>query len=519
MSAAIAIGAHALPPAPAPGPREGAGKAMETAAFASVIDALAPGQPHAASHADIGAIGDGGGASHPAGGKEKSPPRKAAHLELALANLPLVAPAAPQGGAMQVTATSAAQPLTKVAPGPVPLNPVVKAPAAAPAPRESLPAAGVAEAAVPAASPIAASASDLPLAQVLPLAQAGATASASVVPAPPVANTIDPQLNLHRAQARTFLAVDRPFPNSAAAPLLVASLPAEPAGSVGLAPIVDQSSPVAAAPAVLAQPVINSAAAASLTPARSTNDVRPNARAMQAPIAGVSAPQRRPLAAEAAPPKALAPSADGPPAARQSSGDPVHARAANQRSAAAPESPAVASTPPLNVQAANGAAANLAGALIPDQLPKFLAARLDELKPEIASRMGSSTNRAPEVVKELTVDLAPAGLGAVSVRMRLLDGKLAVEIDVSSAHALKAVEGERAALAASLGSNAQPLDALIIKQSDPPRSQSDNSDAPDSQREPRKDAQSQPDRGAPQERSFAQRPLASAPRRAGDLVI
>ena len=481
MSAAVAINAHAPAPAPAPGARESPGRAMDAAAFASVIDALAPGPPHATGRADRGSIGDGRRAPHPAGGDGKSAPRKAPHIEQALANLPLVAPASSQGAPIQAAAMIAA-------------------------PRESLAMACVARTVVAPGPPTMMSAPDLPLAQV--------SAPANALPPPPAPTTIDPALNAQQARARTFLALDGPRAAVAATP------PSDAARPVTLPPLVDQSSPAAAAtaaaptqPSVATAPAL--AAAALPAPSRPASDPRPNARAAPAPMVGNSASRRRVTAIDVAPSNAPAFSSAGSPAAGQFPEQPVHAPPASRRATTPREALASATAAQPTLTAALGAGATRGGALRPDQLPEYLAARLDEFKPPIAS----PTKSAPETVKELAVDLAPAGLGAVSVTMRLRDGKLAVEIGVSSAHALKAVEGERAALAASLGSNAQPLDALVIKQTESPRSQSDNNDAHESNREPGADPRNQPDRGAAQDRSLARRKMAGAPGRAGDLVV
>ncbi len=65
-----------------------------------------------------------------------------------------------------------------------------------------------------------------------------------------------------------------------------------------------------------------------------------------------------------------------------------------------------------------------------------------------ASAAGAGTAQA---VKELQIDLDPADLGAVSVTMRLAEGKLSIVMEVATPSTLKAIEGERDAIADRLG--------------------------------------------------------------------
>jgi flagellar hook-length control protein FliK len=70
-----------------------------------------------------------------------------------------------------------------------------------------------------------------------------------------------------------------------------------------------------------------------------------------------------------------------------------------------------------------------------------------------------------QAVKELQIDLDPADLGAVSVKMRLVQGKLSVVMEVATPSTLKSIESERGAIAERLGTTAQPLETLVIKAS------------------------------------------------------
>jgi flagellar hook-length control protein FliK len=83
------------------------------------------------------------------------------------------------------------------------------------------------------------------------------------------------------------------------------------------------------------------------------------------------------------------------------------------------------------------------------------------------------------VVKELAIELDPADLGAVSLKMRLTNGKLSVVIGVSNSSTLAAIENERGAIALKLGANQQPLQDLIIRSQSVPTSQAEGQDATD----------------------------------------
>lgn len=76
---------------------------------------------------------------------------------------------------------------------------------------------------------------------------------------------------------------------------------------------------------------------------------------------------------------------------------------------------------------------------------------------------GTASVAGSQPVKELEIQLDPAELGAVSVKMRLSDGKLSVVMQVSKPSTLEAVEGDRDAIAARLGSAVQSLESLVIK--------------------------------------------------------
>jgi flagellar hook-length control protein FliK len=82
-----------------------------------------------------------------------------------------------------------------------------------------------------------------------------------------------------------------------------------------------------------------------------------------------------------------------------------------------------------------------------------------------SARAGSASVAGSQPVKELEIRLDPADLGAMSVKMRLSDGKLSVVMEVSKPSTLKAVESDRDSIAQRLGLSVQSLESLIIKPS------------------------------------------------------
>jgi flagellar hook-length control protein FliK len=230
----------------------------------------------------------------------------------------------------------------------------------------------------------------------------------------------------------------------------------------------------------------------------------------------------RPTQAPPAPPaflrEARAPASDAPP----------RGVADNQKKSLPPETPA--DTPALapapttgNVVGAFEFAANPASPL-KDQLPHFIAARANNLRPGNTNAAASPSAPGQHVVKELDIELTPEGLGAVSLKMRVNDGKLAIIMEVSSASALKAVQGEHAAIANSLGSSAQPLESLVIRQSEPSQSQGEKHDASNSERGTRRDERGDSGSASRQGQSAERReprtaPTPIAPRRRSDSLL
>ncbi len=102
------------------------------------------------------------------------------------------------------------------------------------------------------------------------------------------------------------------------------------------------------------------------------------------------------------------------------------------------------------------------------QLADFVADEASSLSSPnpAAPASPSSSALAPQAVKELEISLDPVNLGALSVKMRLANGKLSIVISASSSSTLTAIENERSAITASLGSTQQPLESLVIRSQD-----------------------------------------------------
>jgi chemotaxis protein MotD len=101
------------------------------------------------------------------------------------------------------------------------------------------------------------------------------------------------------------------------------------------------------------------------------------------------------------------------------------------------------------------------------QLADFVADQASSLSSPSSPSAPSPSGAAPQAVKELEISLDPANLGAVSVKMRLANGKLSIVIGVSNSSTLSAIENERSAIAARLGSTEQPLENLAIVSREP----------------------------------------------------
>jgi hypothetical protein len=171
---------------------------------------------------------------------------------------------------------------------------------------------------------------------------------------------------------------------------------------------------------------------------------------------------------------------------------------------------------------------------------------LGQLAERLATEASGLTSRAPtsdsapatgvgsaQAVKELQIDLDPADLGAVSVKMRLVQGKLSVVMEVATPSTLKAIENERGAITDRLGTAAQPLEALIIKASATSQTNAESDNARDrkpgsqenGQNDSNQDAQGNGQQSSRREQAAGQRnPQAMARQPAprggfGDLLV
>jgi Flagellar hook-length control protein FliK len=81
-----------------------------------------------------------------------------------------------------------------------------------------------------------------------------------------------------------------------------------------------------------------------------------------------------------------------------------------------------------------------------------------------ASVIAADPASAAPPVREIDVDLSPAGLENASMTMRLANDKLSVVIRAASSQTLSSIEGARDAIADRLAAIGQPLDSLIVKQ-------------------------------------------------------
>jgi flagellar hook-length control protein FliK len=159
-------------------------------------------------------------------------------------------------------------------------------------------------------------------------------------------------------------------------------------------------------------------------------------------------------------------------------GEPAERRSGAPASFSSSRAGAVASPAPNPSLAVTGAALDPKSSALASVPLNRLADVVAEQASSLVSRDTPSTGSpassaaAPGAVKELEISLDPANLGAVSVKMRLANGKLSVVIGVSSSSTLEAIENERGAISARLGSSEQPLESLVI------RSQETTGDSP-----------------------------------------
>ncbi len=188
-----------------------------------------------------------------------------------------------------------------------------------------------------------------------------------------------------------------------------------------------------------------------------------------------------------------------PPDKRSTSGhapspDAAPSDASGARAVAAIGSGAAADVASLG---ANATAAG-SGSIAVSQLADRIATAASELTSSAAAPAATAAAGAgaAQAVKELEIELDPADLGAVSVKMRLVEGKLSVVMEVATPATQKAIENERDAITERLGSAGQPLETLIIKPAATNQANTESDDARNGEPRTQENAQSDPNRGS-----------------------
>ncbi|MGD0641386.1 MAG: flagellar hook-length control protein FliK [Roseiarcus sp.] len=124
-----------------------------------------------------------------------------------------------------------------------------------------------------------------------------------------------------------------------------------------------------------------------------------------------------------------------------------------------------ANASPSAVNAGISPAVAVIGPIACDQLADSLAAEASTLSSQATPSGATSAAGVgkAQAVKELQIQLNPADLGAVSVKMRIAGGQLSVVMEVAKSSTLQSIESERDAIANRLGLSAQSLEILMSK--------------------------------------------------------
>jgi flagellar hook-length control protein FliK len=146
------------------------------------------------------------------------------------------------------------------------------------------------------------------------------------------------------------------------------------------------------------------------------------------------------------------------------------------------------------------------------------AGAIDRARPPASP---SPIANAQPVVRELDLTLTPPGLGALALKMRMIEGRLSIVMEVANADALKAAQGQRDAISASLAAHAQPLESLVIRKSETPQQQGQDNYARNSRRDAREGAQDGSSNARREPFSGRRDPARAPPRwrRADDLLV
>jgi chemotaxis protein MotD len=120
-----------------------------------------------------------------------------------------------------------------------------------------------------------------------------------------------------------------------------------------------------------------------------------------------------------------------------------------------------------------------------DRLPQLIA---DQAATLGAASSAASVGATP--VKELDVQLNPASLGALTVKMRLAQGKLSVVIEAAKTGTAKMIDGQRDAIAERLGAADQPLASIEVKSTENLSAQNEHGHANGSASNPQSEGRS-----------------------------
>jgi hypothetical protein len=179
--------------------------------------------------------------------------------------------------------------------------------------------------------------------------------------------------------------------------------------------------------------------------------------------------------------------------------------------------PLVAAPPSPAPDAGGSASVSLPG------LPRFVADQATEFAPPSTSAPAPAAPKAPTAVKELEIAMDPADLGAVTLKMRLANGKLSVTIAAAKPSTLATIEGQRSAIADRLSASQLAPEDLIIQSRAESIPHAETADAVDPNANP-SDTKGQPDqprRDGAYTDGREERPRPGAPARAdfGDLIV
>jgi chemotaxis protein MotD len=404
---------------------------------------------------DVGssAISPGWGASAPAQIRAAVPQRQVATTWRATTTPSALSPVAASQGAAASVQTQTSGGLQSAVSSSARTRPD---PAAQGAPASSLPGQAVV---VPQGAAFQAPAlqASTPQAAALPesVSQAPVLASGISVPAPSGTAPSVPTSSGTAAPQNSFGAAPRTDPN------LAGLSSASDAGSPLAANVGDAASYAAIVNPLTADPSLGLQSLQSRTHLAMTNALPVRASAPRA-TAAASAPVGASAAATQTSSEPTVQQGDAAPAQQHAAPAPISPIDADASASTPSSVAAVAVAGPAIDPSSSGLAS------IPlSQLADFVADQASSLTSPGSPSAPSSNAAAPQAVKELEISLDPANLGAVSVKMRLANGKLSIVIGVSNSSTLAAIENERGAIAARLGSTEQPLENLAIVSREP----------------------------------------------------